>query len=509
MERPSLSCLFALVLAGGGASALCGQEGGAPPRPGAPDNGLPHVVFILADDLGMGDVGAYNPDSKIPTPHLDRLAEDGIRLLDAHSPSAVCSPTRYGILTGRYAWRTPLKQGVLWGDSPCLVEAERDTVAKLLRRAGYATAAVGKWHLGFGADNPVDYERPLRPGPLELGFDSFYGIPASLDIPPYVYVEDDAPEEEASAWTMGNAPHRSGGSGFWREGRIAPRFRHEQVLAHLTDRAVRVLEEHAEQDDGRPLFLYYALTAPHTPWLPTDAFRGKSRAGPYGDFVAHLDHSVGRVLDALDRLGMAGNTLLIVTSDNGAHWTTGDIARFGHRSNLSMRGQKGDIWEGGHRVPFLARWPGQIAPGTTGEALVGLIDLYATCAEIAGEPHRDDAGEDSSSMLALLRGEGRPDAGRFPMVLHSFHGTYAVRDGAWKLILQLGSGGFTQPPFRPRQPGEPAGQLYDLRKDPGETKNVYGRHPQVVARLEGLLKEFQRSGRSRPRPASGDPESGR
>lgn len=452
----------------------------------------PNIVYLLADDLGWGDLGCYNPDSAIPTPHADRLAREGIRFTDMHSPSSVCTPTRYGILTGRYAWRTRLERGVLWGYSPNLIEPGRMTVASLLRDRGYRTAAIGKWHLGLGAQEKTDYSRPLRPGPLDHGFEYFFGIPASLDMDPYLWVENDRAVELPTQRTEGRNQPRGV---FWRPGAIAPGFRLEEVLSTLTDRAVRYIRA---QSPGRPFFLYVALTSPHTPWLPSPPFRGKSRAGDYGDFVAETDDALGRILQALDETGLSRDTLVIFTSDNGAHWTPEDQARYAHRANAAWRGMKADIWEAGHRVPFLARWPGRIPPGARSDSLACLTDLAATLAEILKVELPPEAAEDSFSMLRALlaRRDAKP---RPPVVLHSSEGMFAIREGPWKLIRGLGSGGFSEPRLVEAKPGEPAGQLYHLRRDPGETVNLYEKHPEVVSRLEGLLEDVRRAGRSRPR----------
>lgn len=452
----------------------------------------PNVVYILADDLGWGDLGCYNRDSAIPTPHADRLAREGIRFTDMHSPSSVCTPTRYGILTGRYAWRTRLERGVLWGYSPNLIEPGRMTVASLLRQHGYRTAAIGKWHLGLGEHEKTDYSRPLRPGPLDHGFEYFFGIPASLDMDPYLWVENDRAVELPTRRIEGRNQPRGV---FWRPGAIAPSFRLEEVLSTLTGRAVRYIRA---QSPERPFFLYVALTSPHTPWLPGPAFRGKSKAGDYGDFVAETDDALGRILQALDETGLGKETLVIFTSDNGAHWTPEDKARYAHRANAGWRGMKADIWEAGHRVPFLARWPGRIPAGTTSDYLGCLTDLAATLAELLGVELPPEAAEDSFSMLGALlaRKDVRP---RPPVVLHSSEGMFAIREGPWKLIRGLGSGGFSEPRLVEPKPGEPAGQLYHLGRDPGETVNLYMKHPEIVARLETLLEDVRRKGRSRPR----------
>jgi arylsulfatase A-like enzyme len=454
-------------------------------------------VLILADDLGSGDLGCYNKESKIPTPHLDRLAAQGMRFTDAHSPSSLCTPTRYGLLTGRYCWRTPLKRGVLQGYSPYLIEPGRMTLASLLKEHGYATAVIGKWHLGLGSEARTDYSKPLVPGPATAGFDYFFGIPASLDMEPYVYVENDRVLAPPTGHIAASAMRRNGGGGFWRAGAIAPGFRHIDVLPRITDKAVEFL---GRQSADRPFFLYLPLTAPHTPWMPTDEFRGKSGADWYGDFVVQVDASVGRLLKTLDDARLAGNTLVLFTSDNGAHWLPSDIENFKHRANAGWRGQKADIWEGGHRVPFLARWPGTVPAGTTSDQLVCLTDVLATLADMLGQQLPADAGEDSFSFLPALKGEkpGAGQPGRTAIVHHSGDGTFAIRQGPWKLALGLGSHGFSEPKVIPPRPGEAQGQLYHLGDDPAEQNNQWLQKPEIVRQLTALLEQYQSKGRSRP-----------
>lgn len=461
-----------------------------------PPQELPNIIFLMADDLGSGDLGCYNPDSKIPTPNMDRLASEGMRFTDAHTPSAVCTPTRYGVLTGRYCWRTRLKRGVLWGYDRLLIEPDRVTAPSLLKQHGYTTAGVGKWHLGLGNRERTDYSQPLTPGPNSVGFDTYFGIPASLDMDPYVFFENDRPIEAPTETIAASQQRRRGGDGFWRAGPIAPSFRHIDVLPTLGQRAVAYLEERAKAGRGQPFFLYLPLAAPHTPWLPTAEFEGKSQAGPYGDFVVQVDWTIGQVTAALDRLGLRENTLLIVTSDNGAHWTPGDKQKYGHLANLHRRGQKADIWEGGHRVPFLARWPGKIPAGSTSDETICLTDLLATCAAIVGADLPANAGEDSVNILPALLDQPRSEPLREAIVHHSANGTFAIRQGPWKLILGLGSGGFSQPKTRKPQPGGPTGQLYHLGKDPAEEKNVFLEHPEIVSRLTALLDSYRKSGRS-------------
>jgi arylsulfatase A-like enzyme len=461
----------------------------------AQERHYPNVVFILADDLGYGDLDCYNPGSKAPTPHLDAFAKQGVRFTDAHSPSAVCTPTRYGILTGRYCWRSRLKKGVLNGYSPSLIEPGRLTVPAMLKARGYRTAGFGKWHLGLGNQEKTDYSRPLRPGPLDYGFDSYFGIPASLDMDPYLYFENDRATAQPTGHIDGIREDRGV---FWRAGAIAPGFRHIDVLPEITSRAARWVREYAGEHRAQPFFLYLALTAPHTPWLPAAAFRGKAKAGEYGDFVTMVDDAAGQVLAALDASGMAGNTLVIVTSDNGAHWLPEEIARWGHRANDSLRGQKADIWDGGHRIPFLARWPGRIRPDTTSSETVCLTDLMGTMAEITGYRLPRDAGEDSYSILPALSGPKPAKPIREAIVHHSMQGHFSIRQGEWKLNIGRGSGGFTPPVEYQPKPGEPAGELFNMARDEAETTNLYQEHPEIVARLTALLERYQRQGYSRP-----------
>jgi arylsulfatase A-like enzyme len=461
----------------------------------------PNIVVILADDLGCGDLGCYNKNSIIPTPNLDRLAEQGMRFTDAHSPSAVCTPTRYGILTGQYCWRTRLKQGVLQGYDPLLIEPGRMTIASMLKKHGYATHCVGKWHLGLGDRKPTDYDQPLKPGPLSVGFDTFFGIPASLDMPPYVHVKNETLLEKPTGTIAESKMRRHGGGGFWRAGSIAPGFKHEEVLPKLTEQALQIIRNHAAQSEKKPLCLYFALTAPHTPWMPVKEFQGQSKAGWYGDFVMQTDVVVGQVMKALKMSGMEENTLLFVASDNGAHWTPEDIKQFGHSASNGRRGQKADIWEAGHRIPLLARWPGKIKAGTVSEELVGLIDLMATCAEVVGQKLPASAGEDSESFLPVLQGARMQAAVHEALVHHSGGGMFAIRQGDWKLIEGLGSGGFTPPHSVKPQPDGPKGQLYNLAKDPQEKQNLYDKHPEQVKRLGELLEKYRKQGYSARRLA--------
>ncbi|MBM3763484.1 MAG: arylsulfatase [Acidobacteria bacterium] len=445
----------------------------------------PNVIIILADDLGIGDVGCYWPDAKVKTPNLDRLGKQGVRFTDAHSPSSVCTPTRYGLMTGRYCWRSRLKSGVLSGDSPNLIEPGRETIATLFQKAGYRTGVFGKWHLGLGSEAKTDYSKELKPSPLEHGFNEFFGIPASLDMPPYVYVDGRRAVEMPTNKIGDNGETKRGP--YWRGGGIAPGFVMEEVVPKITSRAVDFVKKPG------PYFCYIPLPAPHTPWVPAREFQGKSRAKLYGDFVEQLDHSVGQIVDAA---GDPSNTLVIVTSDNGAPWEKRDMEENGGQwANGMLRGQKSDTYEGGHRVPFLARWNGKIKGGTVSDAPVCHVDLMATVCEAAGVEMKGVAGEDSFSMMPAMRGAKKT---RPHLIHHSGSGMFAIREGEWKLIEGLGSGGFTQPARIAPKPGGPTGQLFHLSVDPYEREDLYTKHPEQVARLTALLNQARNADRTRP-----------
>ncbi len=479
-------------------SALAaGAAGCALPRSARTAENKPNIVFIMADDLGYGDVRCYNSASKIPTPNIDRLAREGMRFTDAHAPASVCVPTRYGLMTGRYPFRMAGEKA----KTESLIAPGRLTLGGLLQRNGYATACLGKWHLGIGGKNP-DYAKPMRGGPVDRGFDYYFGIPRSLDQPPYYYIEDDRCVE-APTDQIGDS-HSEGVSriqgAFWRKGGIAPGFSHAKVLPDLTDKATEYLDGRAKEGGGKPFFLYLALPAPHTPWVPAKAFRGKSKAGDYGDYVAQVDATVGRVLERLDRHGFAEKTLIFFTSDNGPVWYEVDVARYGHDSTHPLRGMKGDAYEGGHRMPFLARWPGRVKAGSVSGEMVCHTDMLATCAAIVGDSLPADAGEDSYDILPALTGRsgGRPI--RETLISTIGSRPLAIRQGPWKLIAQLGSGGFSQPRKEEPKPGGPKGQLYNLDRDLGETENLWLEHPEKVKELTTLLERINNNGRSTPRP---------
>ncbi|MCH2132516.1 MAG: arylsulfatase [Phycisphaerales bacterium] len=491
---PSTGCALPTILLA--AIALCLAFLVAATDNPAPPQAPPNIVIVFADDLGIGDVTCMNSNSKIPTPRMDQVAASGMRFTDAHSPAAVCTPSRYALLTGRYPWRSSLKRWVLGGSSPALLEPDRPTMASLLADQGYQTSCIGKWHLGLGTQDPVDWEAPLRPGPQDAGFDEFYGISASLDMPPYVFIENDRPVAELTGQVDKSGHRRQGGGGFWRAGRASEDFEFDQVLPRITSRAEETIKRFAADD--RPFLVYVPLTAPHTPWVPTTAFDGRTSIGHYGDFTAQVDDTVGRIVDALDEAGALGNTLLIVTSDNGSHWPDADIEKWKHDGNMGYRGQKADIWEGGHRIPLLVSWPGVIEPGSTCDKTICLTDLFATCVTAGGGQWDTNAGEDSVDLGPLLRNETWSDP-REGIIHQSGDGLLAIRCGKWKLIEALGSGGFSSPK-RPKPDADgPAGQLYDLEVDPAETTNLYNSRPEIVARLTTLLEQI------RTQPASVPP----
>lgn len=480
----------------------------------------PNIVFILADDMGYGDLSCYNPESLIPTPRIDRLAGQGARFTDAHSPSAVCTPTRYGILTGRYCWRTWLKRGVVGGYTPPLIEPDRTTVASFLKSHGYRTACIGKWHLGLGWKRQngfvgtwknarehfngswqdgdpekgmnVDFTQPVEGGPTDLGFDVAYFTAACSTIDgPFCFIENDRtvgiPDRPIPVDTTRDADFRP------RPGWIAPGFELESVDPRFTRRAIRFIETSRREHPGSPFFLYLALSSPHAPWLPPRLVKGRTKEGPRGDLVALVDWCVGEILDTLDRQELAADTLVIVTSDNGPRHGAN-----GHRAAGSLRGHKSHIWEGGHRVPFIARWPGRIEPGRTCEEPIELTDLLATCAALIGKPLPSDAGPDSRNMLPVLLGEERDAPVHEAIVSHSVFGVFAIRHGRWKLILECqDSGGWVRPRGTGPKEGTP-GQLYDLEADPGEETNLFEKRLDIVSRLAAMLERYRESGRSVP-----------
>ncbi|MEN8128565.1 MAG: arylsulfatase [Planctomycetota bacterium] len=466
----------------------------------------PNIVFILADDMGYGDLACQNSESKIPTPHLDKFATEGMRFTDAHSPSAVCTPTRYGILTGRYCWRSRLKSGVLWPWDKPLIEKDRLTVPVMLKEAGYSTACIGKWHLGWDwptkdgsklkkndANKTVDFTKSIGGGPLGAGFDYYFGDDVP-NFPPYCFIEND---RTVGIPSVPKPKGMFGHSGIMLEG-----WKLDNVMPTITEKAVSYIDDRAAQKE-QPFFLYVALTAPHTPIAPAAEFKGKSEAAAYGDYVYQVDHSIGQVLRALTRSGFADNTLIIFTSDNGSPGRNGanmsgpvsSVRKFGHNPSRPWRGVKSDAWDGGHRVPFIARWPKHVPIGTVNDELICHVDFMSTVASIIGKNLPANAAEDSYNILAALEGKTLNKPIREAVVHHSGGGLFCVRQGRWKLIFGLGAGGFSGKIRKPKS-GEPDGQLYDMATDPQEENNVYAEHPEVVAKLTALLDKYKTSGRS-------------
>lgn len=445
---------------------------------------LPNIVFVLCDDLGYGDVQCLNPEKgKIATPQIDRLAKDGMTFTDAHSGSSVCTPTRYGLLTGRYSWRTRLQKGVVQGYAPNLIAPGRVTVASFLKDQGYHTAIIGKWHLDFQYQNPETGELLKRPkkksdlppvgtkipdGPLTRGFDYYHGFHHARDMK--CVIEGDAViaiEDEVN------------------------------MLPRLARETVEYIDERAKHPD-QPFFLYVPYGSPHTPIVPTEDWKGKSGINAYADFVMQTDAAFGELLDALDRNGLAENTLVIFSSDNGcskaAHFPT--LEKAGHAYSAWMRGSKADIWEGGHRVPFIVRWPGEVKAGSQSDQLICLVDFIATLSELTGKGLPENSAEDSVSFLPALSGEPIVST-RKGVVHHTYSGHFGYRMGRWKLCLAYGSGGWTEPKENPaKKQGAPIAQLYDLEADPAETTNLYESHPEVAERLLKQLESDVFSGRS-------------
>ena len=487
--------------------------------------GKPNVIFILADDWGIGDVKCFGGERcRIATPHMDSLAAQGMMFTDAHSSSSVCTPTRYGVLTGRYNWRSRLKRGVLWGYSKRLIEDDRSTVASFLKDNGYATACVGKWHLGMGmpttdgkppfskmtskdhgkpfdsAKCNVDWKGTIKNGPTAVGFDYFYGISASLDMPPYIWIHNDKFVGEC---TTAKAFHRSGPA--------HADFEDYDVLPTIAKKSSEFVAEQAKTD--KPFFLYVPLNSPHTPISPSKVFQGKSKLGKYADFVMETDWAVGEIVKAVDKAGLDKNTLIIVTADNGcspAAQKRGGQSKLNitfngkeekefeagrHYASDIYRGHKADIFEGGHRVPFIARWTGKVKPGSKCADPTCLIDLYATCAEIVGKKLPDTAAEDSISMLPNLLGKSE-SAVREATIHHSINGSFAIRQGKWKLIFCPDSGGWSAP--RPGKAKGPSHQLYDLSVDPGEQNNLFTDDHEVATKLTAIAKKYIGDGRSTP-----------
>jgi len=459
---------------------------------------LPNIIIILADDMGYGDVACLNESSKISTPNLDKLARQGIVFTDAHSNSAVCTPTRYGLLTGRYAWRSRLKSGVTWSYDKPVIEPNRTTIASLLKEHNYYTACIGKWHLGLDwardSANNIDFKKSIENGPVANGFDYFFGITASLDIPPYFYIRNDR-----ITATIIDTVAAMDGKKFWRKGPIGNDFKHIEVLPKLTEKAVYVINEQTKSNN--PFFLYFPLPAPHTPILPSKEFQGKSGTNEYGDFVMMVDDVVGKIMSSLKENGIAENTLLFFTSDNGCSPMADfeELAILGHDPSFIFRGHKADIYEGGHRVPFIAAWPDKIKAGSISDEIICITDFLASCAAIVGDSLADDEGEDSYSLLPALLGKKIINPIREATVHHSIDGNFSIRKGNWKLEFCAGSGGWSYPrENKAIELGLPPVQLYNLKTDIAEENNIAAENPEIVESLTRLMQKYIDEGRSTP-----------
>jgi len=485
----------------------------------------PNIVFILADDLGYGDVGCYNPEAKAPTPNIDRLAREGMRFTDAHSPSTVCTPTRYSLLTGRMAFRNGMKGVFTGAGGPCLIKEDRLTIAGMLRDQGYTTAMFGKWHIGLTfydkdgkpitkngleAVKRIDYSQPITGGPIDRGFDQFFGTaccPTTDWL--YAYIDGDKipmpPTRIVDRKPLPKHPYSRDN----RPGMIAPGFDLEEVDMVFLQKSLEFLESHKQKSPDKPFFLFHSAQAVHLPSFAGRAFKGKTEAGPHGDFIFELDYVVGRLMSKLDQLGYGENTLVIFSSDNGPEVPTVIDMRKTHKHDGARpwRGIKRDQWEGGHRVPFIARWPKKIKDGSTSAQTICLTDVMATCAALTGATIPPNAAEDSYNILPVLLGQAVDKPVREYTLHQTISLALAIRHGNWKYLDHKGSGGnnygregewgmkqFALPERAPDAPG----QLYDLSKDPGETTNLYNEYPEIVKALKGKLEEYKTSGRSAP-----------
>lgn len=475
----------------------------------------PNIVYLLVDDMGIGDLSCYNEESKIKTTSIDALAKEGVMFTDAHSAASICTPTRYGIMTGRYSWRTPLKERVLSGYDPCLISPDRETVAKLMKRNGYHTALIGKWHLGLDwqakdgeiisglkndiaeTEDKIDFSKPILNGPIQAGFDYFYGVAASWDFPPYIFIENDMISEVPLVKKGGllknyypdisidelKKNNRDYPLVTWRQGYASQTLNPEDAVTIITDRSIQYIQE---QKKDESFFLMVNFTAPHTPVLPRDEFVGKSDCGIYGDFCLELDQSIGRIIQQLKEEGLFENTLLIFTADNGASLRSIPMKKqkeFSHSPSYIYKGYKARLDEGGHRIPFIATWPGNIASGSANKGAISLNDLYATCAEIVGEDVAENAGEDSFSILSMLLDEEIKNPDRDVIIHSDFTGYFAIRHEQWKLVYH-------------RDHDKIA--LYDIKADPGEQQNIISEHPDIKEMLTGKLTDAVLNGRTTP-----------
>ena len=486
---------------------------------------LPNMLFILVDDLGYGDVACYNPESRIPTPNIDQMAAEGVMFTDAHSPSTVCTPTRYSILTGRMAFRTGMRSVFTGAGGPCLIEEGRLTLPEMLRKQGYFTANVGKWHIGmtfyddaggvikdWGIEGvkQIDYSRAIPDGPVNRGFDTFFG---TVSCPTtdflYAYVENDRiPVPPTKLLDKSKLPNHAY-SNDCRLGMVADNFDLEEVDLVFLEKSKSILDDHVKNNPDKPFFLYHSMQAVHLPSFPASQFKGKTNSGPHGDFIFEMDYIVGELLKKLADLGVADNTLVMFASDNGPEVPTVIDMRktYGHDGARPWRGVKRDQWEGGHRTPFIVKWPGKVKPNSVSDQLLSLTDVMATFAEITGAEIPHDAAEDSYNMLPALLGKAGKEPVRQYLLQQTWTLDMSIRNGNWKYLDHKGSGGnnyeregewgMKQYAIEDTDPDAP-GQLYNLDTDPGEITNLYSKHPEIVKELKTKLEEFKASGRSTP-----------
>lgn len=492
-----------LGMAAAGAVSCTDTE--APENPGKDDrpvnHGSPNVVLIVADDMGYGDISGLNADSKIHTPNIDALCSSGLVFTDAHSASSMSTPSRYSILTGRYPWRTTLKQGVLQSNAPAMITDGRRTLGNLFHDAGYNTACIGKWHLGMNwkfNGSVIDYSAPIENGPTERGFDYFYGIAASLDMPPYVYIENDRVTQAPSRIL----PERTGIERM-RSGEASEEFIPEEVFPNMTEHAVSYIENNG--GSGKPFFLYLPLTAPHTPILPSPEFKGRSSIGAYGDFVIMIDDMVQQIVFALKRAGVYENTIIIFTADNGcAHYVgTKNMEKLGHYPSYGYRGYKSDIFEGGHRIPLIVSWNGKTTGQRNGSP-VCLSDFYATFAQMLGTHPANGEAEDSYSFYGALTGS--EDTERKDIVATSNDGSFSLTRDGMKVIFTATSGGWSDPASGSDVSGLPPLQIYNLGSDRSESTNLYGTDINIIVdSYKATMRDYVNNGRSTPGiPVSND-----
>jgi arylsulfatase A len=510
--------VFALVFMAFGLGLACfGQE-----KMGSGKQ--PNIIIIFADDMGFGDISALNPDSKIRTPALDKLVHQGISFTNAHSSASVCTPSRYGLLTGRYAFRSKAAAYGIGGFDRPVIEEERETLASIFKNSGYATAVIGKWHLGLewqtkdglsakldqktGYSN-VDYSKEVKKGPNSVGFDYSFIHPASLDIPPYVFLRNHKvidpdivltttvyPARKESTLYAWDKKHTDSLAVYWekgvwwRQGEMSKSFRIETCQSTIVKEGIAFIDSQVSKNAAQPFFLYLPLTGPHTPWMPGDKFRGKSDIGLYGDFVMEIDDIVTQIKETLIRNQIDENTLIVFASDNGAYWPEEEIKLHRHESNSGTKGQKGDVWNGGHRIPLIMSWP-EVIPGNAQYShLLSLTDFFATLSDLLGLASSENQGRDSQSFSQVFDAEwDKPH--RNAMVHHSSGNLYGIRVGDWKFIEGLGSGGFTVPTHITPEIGGPTGQLYRIGSDREEQENLFLEYPEKVSELQELLNKVR------------------